>query len=52
MVEDFTTLNSSPIDGIALTDILHSRGINMRYLGKIASMVSEKETSAHVFVSF
>ncbi|XP_047142254.1 clustered mitochondria protein homolog isoform X1 [Hydra vulgaris] len=48
MVEDFTTLNSSPIDGIALTDILHSRGINIRYLGKIAHMVTEKEAAAHI----
>ena len=31
MVEDFSILNSSPLDGLALTEIMHARGVNMRY---------------------
>jgi protein TIF31 len=31
-----------PMDGQSLTQLLHKRGINMRYLGKLADLSSEK----------
>ncbi|KAJ5988898.1 hypothetical protein N7481_004108 [Penicillium waksmanii] len=31
-----------PMDGQSLTQLLHKRGINMRYLGKLAELSSEK----------
>ena len=31
----------SPIDGFALSDALHNRGINIRYLGKVAEKLSQ-----------
>jgi hypothetical protein len=31
--------SSAPMDGVTLADSLHNRGINIRYLGKIASML-------------
>eukprot|EP01133_Synstelium_polycarpum_P013448 gene13448-15850_t len=38
LVEDFSLYNSTPVDGQTLTAIMHSRGINMRYLGHISSL--------------
>lgn len=35
--------NQNPIDGIQLSETLHSRGINMRYLGQIAKLSLEKK---------
>nr|CAD2151370.1 unnamed protein product [Meloidogyne enterolobii] len=34
-VNDCIHLASAPADGVALTEALHNRGINMRYLGKV-----------------
>lgn len=49
LVKDFISLAQSPIDGACFTEILHNRGINMRYLGKIASSLAEKEDLEHVY---
>eukprot|EP01080_Neovahlkampfia_damariscottae_P004299 gene4299-7655_t len=38
LVEEFKNLESIPLDGFSLTENLHERGINMRYLGKIATL--------------
>ena len=38
IVEDFSSLELSPIDGNTLTEFMHSRGINMRNLGRLAKM--------------
>uniref|UniRef100_A0A0D9VK91 Clu domain-containing protein n=1 Tax=Leersia perrieri TaxID=77586 RepID=A0A0D9VK91_9ORYZ len=38
-VQDLCSLDISPMDGQTLTDVLHSNGINVRYLGKIAGMI-------------
>ena len=51
LIEDLANLSTSPIDGIALTDIMHTRGINMRYLGKIAHTCSKKKNLSYVHVS-
>ncbi|XP_020613853.1 clustered mitochondria protein homolog [Orbicella faveolata] len=51
MVEDFISLSQTPLDGSQLTDIMHSRGINMRYLGKVASILSLRADLEHVHVS-
>lgn len=34
---------SSPADGYALTELMHSCGINMRYLGRLASLAKKLE---------
>lgn len=49
MIDDFSALSSTPIDGVALTDIMHARGINMRYLGKIAHMCAKKRNLDYVY---
>lgn len=48
MVEDFISLSQTPLDGSQLTDIMHNRGINMRYLGKVASILSLRADLEHV----
>ncbi|KAI8393980.1 clustered mitochondria-domain-containing protein [Radiomyces spectabilis] len=40
LVLDFASYSISPLDGDALTKAMHRRGINMRYLGKLAELVS------------
>ncbi|EGG20979.1 hypothetical protein DFA_00848 [Cavenderia fasciculata] len=41
LVQDFTVFNSTPVDGQTLTAIMHSRGINIRYLGLISQLCSK-----------
>ncbi|KAJ6166822.1 hypothetical protein N7470_002269 [Penicillium chermesinum] len=36
-----------PMDGQSLTQLLHKRGINVRYLGKLAQLSSEKGARLH-----
>ncbi|KAK8914116.1 Clustered mitochondria protein [Platanthera zijinensis] len=40
-VEDLCSLEVSPMDGQTLTDALHTHGINVRYLGKVAKMTKQ-----------
>ncbi|XP_074637547.1 clustered mitochondria protein homolog [Acropora palmata] len=49
IVEDFISLSMTPLDGSQLTDIMHNRGINMRYLGKLATLLSMREDLEHVY---
>lgn len=39
-VKDCLDHSASPVDGITLTEALHGRGINMRYLGTLVNMIS------------
>ena len=43
-------LNVSPLDGSALKMQLHARGINLRYLGKIATLAANRGDLNHLFV--
>jgi len=38
------TPNQIPVDGKSLTDYLHERGVNCRYLGRLASLAAEEES--------
>lgn len=40
-----------PMDGIALTQLLHKRGINMRYLGLMVTLAEEKGQRIRAFVT-
>ena len=40
-----------PMDGIALTQLLHKRGINVRYLGELAKQAEEKGSRIKAFVT-
>ena len=35
LVNDLAQLHIAPIDGAALTEVCHARGISMRYLGRL-----------------
>lgn len=41
LIRDSLDHTSSPIDGVTLTDAMHQRGINMRYLGKLAERLAK-----------
>jgi protein TIF31 len=41
MVEEWAFLVAVPVDGQTLTSVMHSRGINMRYLGYIATIADK-----------
>ena len=45
---DCLRLQAMPVDSISLTRMLHSRGINMRYLGRITELVSKREDLSHI----
>lgn len=51
MVLDFASYSISPLDGDALTKAMHRRGINMRYLGRLAELVSlsKDKRIEHIF---
>ncbi|XP_059480383.1 clustered mitochondria protein homolog isoform X2 [Neocloeon triangulifer] len=40
-IRDCLDHTSAPMDGITLSEAMHNRGINIRYLGKIADMLSK-----------
>ncbi|ORX87137.1 hypothetical protein BCR32DRAFT_289533 [Anaeromyces robustus] len=40
-IVDLSENKISPVDGENLTSIMHQRGINMRYLGKIAKLIEQ-----------
>lgn len=43
-VKDCLDHSSAPMDGNTLTEALHSRGINIRYLGKVANHLAKMPT--------
>ena len=38
-IQDLCTLEVSPMDGQTLTEALHAHGINVRYIGKVRTVV-------------
>lgn len=51
-VHDCIQLLVTPMDGEGLAQAMHTRGINMRYLGRIAQLSALREDLHHIFVSF
>ena len=51
LAQDFLGYAVSPLDSAALRAALHSRGINMRYLGRLASLLPEGHTTRQLLVS-
>ncbi|XP_022252405.1 clustered mitochondria protein homolog [Limulus polyphemus] len=48
-IRDCLEHSTSPIDGTTLTEALHSRGINIRYLGKVAEMLAKIPQLQYVY---
>ncbi|XP_055372478.1 clustered mitochondria protein homolog [Condylostylus longicornis] len=40
-VQEHTDHSSAPMDGVTLTEALHNRGINIRYLGKVIQILAK-----------
>ncbi|XP_060085603.1 clustered mitochondria protein homolog [Ylistrum balloti] len=49
LINDCMDHTSSPIDGSTLTEAMHTKGINMRYLGKVAEMLTKYPTLSYVY---
>eukprot|EP00116_Pleurobrachia_bachei_P004301 sb/3464563/ len=47
LVYDLKTMTQRPLDAIQLRDIMHDRGINMRYLGSITKALEENSEKNH-----
>ncbi|EEB06691.1 translation initiation factor eIF3 alpha subunit [Schizosaccharomyces japonicus yFS275] len=45
-----TDESAMPVDGIALARMMHKRGINMRYLGKVAELAASQYGNDHPLV--
>ena len=50
MVRECVQLTLVPTDGESLKTAMHARGINMRYLGRIATLASSREDLEHLKV--
>jgi len=50
-VHDCIQLAVAPLDGEGLTQAMHTRGINVRYLGRIAQLSALREDLQHILVS-
>jgi len=48
-VYELKTMTQRPLDAIHLTDLMHGRGINMRYLGGITKSLEENKEKNHNF---
>ncbi|XP_076363788.1 clustered mitochondria protein homolog isoform X2 [Tachypleus tridentatus] len=48
-IRDCLEHSTSPIDGTTLIEALHSRGINIRYLGKVAEMLAKIPQLQYVY---
>ena len=46
-VYELKTMSQRPLDGMHLTDLMHARGINMRYLGNITLALEESSAKNH-----
>lgn len=40
--------NEAPMDGVSLKQVLHQRGINLRYLGHVNTAISQSEHKEHL----
>ncbi len=49
-VRDCIQLSVTPLDGGALKQAMHARGINMRYLGEVAKLAAKREDLQHLQV--
>jgi len=48
-IRDCLDHSTAPMDGATLTDAVHNRGINMRYLGKITTMLAKVPQLEYVY---
>lgn len=49
-IRDCLDHSAAPLDGVTLVEAIHSRGINVRYLGKIVVMLSNVPQLEYIYV--
>ncbi|XP_077995621.1 clustered mitochondria protein homolog [Glandiceps talaboti] len=49
LIKDCLEHTIAPIDGSSLSEVMHQRGINIRYLGKVAELVSKAPTLSYLY---
>ncbi|CAF1421234.1 unnamed protein product [Adineta ricciae] len=49
MIQDFQDHSSVPVDGESLSESMHSRGINMRYLGRVADLLAQQSSLIYLY---
>ncbi|CAF3833852.1 unnamed protein product [Rotaria magnacalcarata] len=49
MIQDFQDHSAVPVDGESLSEAMHSRGINIRYLGRVAQLVTQQSSLAYIY---
>ncbi|CAF0752547.1 unnamed protein product [Adineta ricciae] len=49
MVQDFQDHTAVPVDGQSLSEAMHSRGINIRYLGRLAQLLSQQSSLIYLY---
>jgi len=49
MIQDFQDHSAVPVDGESLSEAMHSRGINIRYLGRVAQLLSQQSSLIYLY---
>ncbi|CAF1346965.1 unnamed protein product, partial [Adineta steineri] len=49
MIQDFQDHSSVPVDGEGLSEAMHSRGINIRYLGRVAHLLTQQPSLIYLY---
>ncbi|UJR33486.1 hypothetical protein I4U23_020931 [Adineta vaga] len=49
MIQDFQDHTTVPVDGESLSESMHSRGINIRYLGRVAQLLSQQSSLIYLY---
>ncbi|CAF4258898.1 unnamed protein product [Rotaria sp. Silwood2] len=49
MIQDFQDHSAVPVDGESLSEAMHSRGINIRYLGRVAQLLNQQSSLYYIY---
>ncbi|CAF4107604.1 unnamed protein product [Rotaria sp. Silwood2] len=49
MIQDFQDHSAVPVDGESLSEAMHSRGINIRYLGRVAQLLTQQPSLTYIY---
>jgi len=49
MIQDFQDHSAVPVDGQSLTEAMHAKGVNIRYLGRVAQLLSQQTSLSYLY---
>ncbi|CAF3343891.1 unnamed protein product [Rotaria sp. Silwood1] len=49
MIQDFQDHSAVPVDGESLSEAMHSRGINIRYLGRVVQLLNQQSSLFYLY---